>query len=88
MNAKEHFGSDNATFAPDILKMESWTYMTHTAHIIIKDVIHIFASISKNMHILLMGRHYYECCNGLVPSGNKGLHELMLTKFYDTIWCH
>ena len=40
----------------DILKMESWTHMGGTANIIIKDVIHIFASISKIMRILLMGR--------------------------------
>ena len=45
---------------PDILKMESWTLMGHTANIIIKDIIHIFASIAKNMHILLMGRRYRE----------------------------
>ena len=25
---------------------------------------------------------------GLVPSGYKPLPELMLTKFYDSIWCH
>ena len=45
---------------PDILKMESWTHMGRTANIIIKDIIHIFASICKNLHILLMGRHYRE----------------------------
>ena len=30
----------------DILKMASWAHMGHTANIIIKDTIHIFASIS------------------------------------------
>ena len=40
----------------DILKMESWTHMGRTANIIIKDIIHVFASISKIMRILLMGR--------------------------------
>ena len=39
----------------DILKMESWTHMGCTANIIIKDVIYVFASISKIMRILLMG---------------------------------
>ena len=40
----------------DILKMESWKHMGRTANISIKDVIHVFASISKMMRILLMGR--------------------------------
>ena len=44
----------------DILKMESWTHMGRTANIIIKDVIHIFASISKIIRILLMGRRNRE----------------------------
>ena len=35
-------------------------HMWHTANIIIKDVIHIFASISKIMRILLMGRRNRE----------------------------
>ena len=26
--------------------------------------------------------------NGLVPSGNKPLPELMLTQFYVAMWCH
>ena len=39
----------------DILNMESWMHMGWTANIIIKDIIYIFAFISKNMHILLMG---------------------------------
>ena len=34
-----------------------------TANIIIKDIIDIFASICKNIRILLMGRHYQECCD-------------------------
>ena len=42
--------------------MESWTHMGCTANIIIKDIIHVFASISKNMHILLMGPRYHERC--------------------------
>ena len=44
----------------DILKRESWTHVGRTANIIIKDVIHIFASISKTMRILLMGRRNRE----------------------------
>ena len=50
------------TLKLDILKTESWMHMGHTANMIIKDIIHIFASISKNMHILLMGWRYRECC--------------------------
>ena len=46
----------------DILKMESWRHMGRTANIIIKDVIHVFASISKIMRILLMGRRNRERC--------------------------
>ena len=46
----------------DILKMESWTHMWRTANIIIKDVIHVFASISKIMRILLMGRRNRDRC--------------------------
>ena len=48
--------------APDILKMEFWTHMGRTANIIIKDIIHIFASMCKNMRILVMGRRYRERC--------------------------
>ena len=44
----------------DILKIESWTHMGRTANIIIKYVIHVSASISKIMRILLMGRHNRE----------------------------
>ena len=44
----------------DILKMQSWTHVGRTANIIIKDVIHVFASISKIMRILLMGRRNRE----------------------------
>ena len=40
--------------------MESWTHVGRTANIIIKDIIHIFASISKTMRILLMGRRNRE----------------------------
>ena len=40
----------------EIFKIESWTQMGRTANIIIKDVIRVFASISKIMRILLMGR--------------------------------
>ena len=36
--------------------------MGRTANIIIKDVIHVFASISKIMRILLMGRRNREHC--------------------------
>ena len=49
--------------APDISKLESWTHVGRTANIIIKDIAHIFASICKNMHILLMGRRYRERCS-------------------------
>ena len=49
-------------FSLDILKMESWTHMGRTANIIIKDVSHVFASISKIMRILLMGRRNCERC--------------------------
>ena len=49
-----------AGLAPDILKMEFWTHMGRTANIIIKDIIHIFASMCKNMRILVMGRRYRE----------------------------
>ena len=34
-------------------------HMGLTANLIIKDIINISASISKNMHISLMGRHYH-----------------------------
>ena len=34
----------------DILKMESWMHMGHAAIIVIKDIIHIFASICKNVY--------------------------------------
>ena len=44
----------------DILRMASWVHMGRTASITIKDTIHIFASISKIMHILLMGRRNRE----------------------------
>ena len=37
--------------------------MGRTANIIIKDIIHIFASISKIMRILLMGRRNRERCH-------------------------
>ena len=46
----------------DILKMVSWAHMGRTANIIIKDTIHIFASISKIVRILLMGRRNCERC--------------------------
>ena len=49
--------------------------MGRTANIIIKDVIHIFASISKIMRILLMGRRNRERCiwcismSRIIPQG-------------------
>ena len=53
--------SDQATgLVLDMLKMESWNNMGHTANLIIKDIIDIFASTTKNMRILLIGRCYYE----------------------------
>ena len=54
----------------DILKMESWTYMGRTANIIIKDIIHVSASISKILHILLMGRRNREHWGLLIFSHN------------------
>ena len=42
----------------DILKMESWRHMGRTANMIIKDIIHIFASISKSFRMLLIGLRY------------------------------
>ena len=40
--------------------------MGRTANIIIKDVIHVFASIGKIMLILLMGRRNRERCSDIV----------------------
>ena len=54
----------------DILKMESRTDMGRTANIIIKEVIHIFASISKIMRILLMGRRNRERCKHVLRSSH------------------
>ena len=49
----------------EILKMESWMHLGHTASIIIEDdIIHMFVSISKNMRILLMGRCFRQRCSG------------------------
>ena len=42
--------------------MESWNCMGRTANMIIKDIIDIYTSISKNMHILRMGRYYCKYC--------------------------
>ena len=56
----------------DILKMESWTHMGRTANIIIKDVIHVFASFSKIMLILLMGRRNRERCIVFCASNLSG----------------
>ena len=53
----------NTRLVLDILKMESWMHMGCTANIIIKDIINIFVSISKQMRILLMGRCYHDHCN-------------------------
>ena len=55
-----HLLYHHSELAPDILKMEFWTHMGRTANIIIKDIIHIFASMCKNMHILVMGGRYRE----------------------------
>ena len=57
--------------ALDILKVESWTQMGRTANIIIKCSIHVFASICKNMRILLMGRRYRERCPNFISSLTK-----------------
>ena len=64
--------------ALDILKVESWMQMGRTANIIIKYSIYVFASICKNMHILLMGRRYCE----------RWLPEQMLTQFTDAYMQH
>ena len=50
----------NTGLTLDILKVASWAHMGRTANIIIKDIIHNFASISKIMRILLMGRRNRE----------------------------
>ena len=39
-----------------------WNHEGYTANIIIKDIIDIFASLSKIIRILLMGQGYYEHC--------------------------
>ena len=51
----------------DILKMESCVHMGPTANIIIKDIIHIFVSISKKHAYFADGR----CCM-LALVWNKG----------------
>ena len=43
-----------------LIETAPWAYMGYTANIIIKDTIHIFASISKIMRIWLMGRRNRE----------------------------
>ena len=48
--------------------------MRRTANIIIEDVIHIFASISKIMRILLMGRCNRERCMSIRPTTQE-IHE-------------
>ena len=58
----------NSGLSLAILKMESWTHMGRTANMIIKDVIHVFASISKIMRILLMGRRNRERWNYVCDS--------------------
>ena len=55
-------GDFKSGLAQDILKVESWTQMGSTANIIIKYSIHVFASICKNMPILLIRRRYRERC--------------------------
>ena len=61
-----------------ILKRESWTHVGRTANTIIKDVIHIFASISKTMRILLMGRRNRERWILLLyGSGHEGVAVLL-----------
>ena len=45
-----------------LIETAPWTHMKRTANMIIKDVIHIFASISKIMRILLMGWRNRERC--------------------------
>ena len=39
-----------------------WSREGYTANIILKDIINIFASLSKIIHILLMGQRYHELC--------------------------
>ena len=79
-----------AGLAPDISKLESWTQMGRTVNIIIKDISHIFASICKNMHILLMGRRYRErwtyvfryihTCEERKQAQHKSLHVFTHTR--------
>ena len=49
----------------NILRMQSRSNMGYTANMIIKDIIKIFASISKNMLSLLMGQHLSQALNGI-----------------------
>ena len=49
--------------------------MGRTANIIIKDIIHIFASMCKNMRILVMGRRYRERCNIFVTVTAIGVDD-------------
>ena len=68
----------------DILKMESWTHMGRTANIIIKDVvIHIFASISKIMRILLMGRRNRERCVITSVKFQSYLALILISNFFN-----
>ena len=77
----------------DILKMESWTHMGRTANIIIKDVIHVFASISKIMRILLMGGCNRERCtrhNNVMHHNDAPLEmtlaPILSRQLSDTVW--
>ena len=70
-------------FMLDILKTESWAHMGLTANIIIKDVSHIFASICKNMRILMMGQYYRELQLLLDnQSGDINMNRDTIASFY------
>ena len=71
----------------DILKMESWTHMGRTANMIIKDVIHVFASISKIVRILLMGPRNRERCQALLMYVSQGQKYLISSWYVTDILC-
>ena len=57
MNSLMPCSITNLGLSLDILKMEYWTHMGRTENIIIKDVIHIFASISKLWDVIVQLNH-------------------------------
>ena len=81
---QNHHKSTYSGLSLDIMKMESWTHMGRTANIIIKDVIHIFASISKIMRILLMGRRNNERWYNIPGSPRLQIHVKHIYRFDPT----